>query len=37
MEIYNIYVIFTDWDLFQYSDTDLVLVQLFYKDIPNHL
>ena len=30
-------MVFTDWDSFQYLDTDLVLIQLFYKDIPNHL
>ena len=34
MEINGIDVIFTDWDSFQYSDTDLVLIQSFYKDIP---
>ena len=33
MKINGIYVIFTDWDSFQYWDTDLVLIQSFYKDI----
>ena len=35
MEINGIYVVPTDWDSFQYTCTDLVPIQSFYKDILN--
>ena len=37
IEINGIHVTFTDRDSFQYLCTDLVLIQLFYKDIYHHL